>query len=154
MRSYSDRLKAAAGSLAIVALMALGAAPAGAAGTILIVQNDGNSDKYEGVQIKIIHDSLYITSEDGKGTIVISRAACSFQGKLLVCLARGGALVQSGTTKPLDLQLGTLYLNTTDDPQQLVLSTTKVPPHGVLLSFTTDIGTYVSLTGRIDKVVK
>ena len=80
MRSYSDRLKTAAGALAIVALMALGAAPAGAAGTILIVHNDGNSDKYDGVQIKIIHNALYITSADGKGTIVINRAACSFQG--------------------------------------------------------------------------
>ncbi|MFY9632876.1 MAG: hypothetical protein WAJ94_14845 [Candidatus Cybelea sp.] len=154
MRSYSDRLKTAAGSLAIVALMALGAAPAGAAGTILIVHNDGNSDKYDGVQIKIIHNALYITSADGKGTIVINRAACSFQGKLLVCLTQTGALVQSGTTKSLDLKNGTLYVNSTDDPQQLVLSTAKVPAHGILLSFNTDLGTYVSLTGRIDKVVK
>jgi hypothetical protein len=154
MRSYSARLKAAAGTLAIVALTALGAAPAGASGTILIVHNDGNADKYDGVQIKIIHDALYVTSADGKGTIVINRAACSFQGELLVCLTQTGALVQSGTTKSLDLRHGTLYVNSTDDPQQLALSTSKVPPHGILLSFNTDRGTYVTLTGRIDKVVK
>jgi hypothetical protein len=154
MRSYSERLKAAAGSLALLALMAVGAAPAAASGTILIVHDDGDSDKYDGVQIKIIHNALYLTSADGKGTIVINRAACSFQGKLLVCLTQTGALVQSGTTKSLDLKNGTLYVNSTDDPQQLVLSTSKVPPHGILLSFNTDRGTYVTLTGRIDKVVK
>jgi hypothetical protein len=154
MRSYSERLKAAAGSLALFGWMALGTAAATASGTILIVHDDGQSNKYDGVQIKIIHNALYLTSADGKGTIVINRAACSFQGELMVCLTQNGALVQSGTTKSLDLKHGTLYVNSTDDPQQLALSTAKVPAHGILLSFNTDRGTYVTLSGRIDKVVK
>ncbi len=154
MLSYSKRLKAAAGSLAVIAWLALGTAPAAATGTVEIVQSDGHSNKYDSVQIKIIHNALYVTSEDGKGTIVITRAACSYQGDLLVCLAHHGVLVQSGATKALDMRHGTLYVNSTNEPAQLVMLTTKVPPHGILLSFTTDRGTYVSLRGRIDKVVK
>ena len=77
-----------------------------------------------------------------------------FQGELMVCFTQTGRLVQSGTTKSLDLKHGTLYVNSTDEPQQLALSSSKVPPHGILLSFNTDRGTYVTLTGRIDKVVK
>ncbi|HEY2473352.1 MAG TPA: hypothetical protein VGI19_00990 [Candidatus Cybelea sp.] len=134
--------------------MALGTVPAGATGTIMIRQNNGHTDRYSDVEIKVIHTALYLTSEDGKGTIVITRAACSYQGQLMVCFPKGGTLVQSGSTRPLDLRTGTIYVNSTDDPQQLVLSTTKVPPHSVLLSFTTERGTYVSLSGRIDKVVK
>ncbi|MGA2760518.1 MAG: hypothetical protein ABSF08_09395, partial [Candidatus Cybelea sp.] len=85
---------------------------------------------------------------------VISRAACSHQGEVLVCLATNATLVQSGMTSPLDFQRGTVYVNNTDSPQQLVLSTTKVPAHGILVSLTTKIGTYIGLTGRIDKVVQ
>ncbi|HEX4013861.1 MAG TPA: hypothetical protein VHX17_08240 [Candidatus Cybelea sp.] len=154
MQSHSGRYKAAAAALSVAAWLALAAAPAAAAGTAVIVQNDGHSDRYVGVKIKIIHNALYVTSEDGKGTIVITRAACSYQGDLLVCLTHSGALVQSGTTKSLDLRHGTLYVNNTDSPAPLVMSTAKVPPHSIMLSFTTDRGTYVSLSGRIDKVVK
>jgi hypothetical protein len=34
----------------------------------------------------------------------------------------------------------------------LVLSTTKVAPHSILLTFKTDKGTLVTLNGRIDRV--
>ncbi len=62
--------------------------------------------------------------------------------------------MQAGETSPLDFKRGTLYVNSTDDPQTLVLSTTKIAPHSVILSITTKKGTYVNLSGRIDKVVK
>lgn len=125
-----------------------------AGGTVLIQQADGHRDTYDDVVIKVIHSALYITSADGHGTIVINRAACSYQGQLMVCLPTSATLVQQGKTSALDFKSGTLYVNDTDDAQQLTMSTAKVPPHGILLSFSTQRGTYVNLSGRIDKVVK
>jgi hypothetical protein len=155
-RQFSSWGWAAALSVSVVAAtsVALIPATARATGTITIVQDDGHSNVYDDVEIKVIHNALYMTSADGKGTLVINRAACSYQGKVMVCFVTSATLVQSGKTSPLDFKTGTLYVNLTDDPQSLVMSTMKVAPHSVLLSFTTKKGTYVSLTGRLDKVVK
>jgi hypothetical protein len=155
MKSYSQK----AGAAALTAMLALAAAGvctagAGATGTVIIRQSNGGTNTYTDAEIKIIHSALYVTSQDGKGTLVINRAACSYQGKVMVCLPTSATLVQSGETSPLDFKKGTVYLNDTDDFQPIPLTTTKVPPHSILLSFETKIGTYVSVSGRIDKVVK
>jgi hypothetical protein len=153
MKRPSSSIATCAAALALAASLA-SATPAAAMGTVLIRHFSGQTDVYHDVKIQLIHDVLYMTSNDGKGTLVINRAACSYQGALLVCFATSAALVQAGKTSSLDFRHGTLYVNATDDPQPLPLSTTKVPAHNILLSFTTDRGTYVSLSGRVDKVVK
>lgn len=145
---------AGAALVVLLASLALGAAPASAMGTVLIRQADGSTNTYDDVAIKVIHNALYMTTRDGKGTLVINRAACSYQGDLMICFATSATLVQAGKTSAIDLKHGTIYVNSTDGPLQLLLSTTKIPPHSILLSFSTDRGTYVSLSGRIDKVVK
>ena len=145
---------AALSVLLATASVALTSATARATGTITIVQADGHTNVYDDVEIKVIHNALYMTSADGKGTLLINRAACNQQEKILVCLVTSATLVQAGETSPLDFKRGTLYVNSTDDPQTLVLSTTKIAPHSVILSITTKKGTYVNLSGRIDKVVK
>jgi hypothetical protein len=147
-------VRACAALLVSLAVCAFGTTAARAAGTVTIVQADGHTDVYHDVVIKVIHSALFMTSADGKGTLVINRAACSYQGELMVCLPTGATLVQAGQTSSLDFKKGTIYVNSTDDPQQLALSTAKVAPHSIVLSFTTKRGTYVSLSGRIDKVVK
>jgi hypothetical protein len=125
-----------------------------AAGTVTIQHNDGTVNTYDDVAIKIIHDALYLTSADGQGTIVINRAACSYQGQTLVCFPTGVTLVQSGSSKPVDLASGTIYANMTDEEQQLPLSSIKLPPHSILLSISTKRGTYINLSGAVDKVTK
>ncbi|HET6274605.1 MAG TPA: hypothetical protein VFE16_01540 [Candidatus Cybelea sp.] len=156
MRVFSKGAGVVAFATALtLAIACLFSTPAASAkGVILIQQADGETNVYHDVVIKIIQNVLYMTTSDGKGTLVISRAACSYQGQLYVCLATHATLVQSGRTSPLDFKHGTLYVNLTDDPQPLTASTQKVDPQGILLSFTTERGTYVNLTGRIDKVVK
>jgi hypothetical protein len=140
--------------LALLACFVISPIPAAAKGTATIVHSDGHTDVYDDVGIKVIHGALYMTSADAKGSIVINRAACSYQEKLMVCLLTSATLIQVGKTSPLDFRRGTVYLNSTDDYQPLVMSTTKVAPHSVLLSFQTDRGTYLTLSGRIDTVVK
>jgi hypothetical protein len=143
-------------STALMIAVACGLAPgtARAMGTVTIRQADGETNTYHDVKIKVLHGALYMTSADGQGTLVINRAACSYQGQLMVCFATSATLVQAGRARPLDFETGTLYLNTTDDPAPLALSSAKVPAHGILLSFSTKRGTYVNLSGRIDKVVQ
>jgi hypothetical protein len=139
---------------ALVAYLGLSTIVAGATGTLTILQPSGERDVYNDVEIKVLHGALYLTSADAKGTIIIDRAACSYQAKLMVCLATGATLVQAGETSPLDFKQGTVYLNDTGDYQPMVLTSAKVPPHSVVVSFTTKRGTYLSVNGRIDKVVK
>ena len=134
--------------------VAFGLGAARAAGTATIVQANGHTDVYDDVKIKVLHGTLYMTSAGRESTMIISQAACSHQGKLMVCLATNATLIQNGKTSPLDFESGTIYANDTDDFQPLVLSTQKVPPHGIVLSMTTKRGTYVSLIGRVDEVVK
>jgi hypothetical protein len=140
--------------LALAGWLALATAAAQATGTILIQQSSGESNTYDNVAIKILHGSLYLTTADGRGTLVITRAACSHQDQLMVCFATNATLVQSGQTSPLDFDRGTIYINNTDSQQPLVLSTAKVPAHGILVSLTTKRGTYIGLSGRIDKVTQ
>lgn len=154
MRQYRAFIKVFAAALAIVVWFLFCAGAANAKGTVVIHHYTGRVNTYREVSIKVLHGALFVTTKDGKGTLVIHRAACSYQGKLLVCFATSATLVQSGHTTPLDLKTGTVYLNDTNEPQPLVLSATRVPPHSVLLSLTTDRGTYVSLNGRMDQVVR
>lgn len=156
MRSFFRGARAAAFTAlpAFVLASAFGISAAGATGTVTVQQTNGHVDVYKDVSVKVIHDALFMTSADGKGTLIIHRAACSYQAELLVCFVTSATLVQAGKVSPLDFKIGTLYVNLTDAPQPLALSTKKVAPESVLLSFTTKRGTYVNLNGRIDKVVK
>jgi hypothetical protein len=129
-------------------------AVARAQGTVTIRQADGGTDTYANAGLSIIHSDLFVTSRDHKGTLVVHKSACSYQGDVMVCFPTGVTLIQGGEAKPLSITTGTVYLNLTDSTQQLVLSTTKVPPKSVLISFSTKRGTFVSVVGRIDKVVK
>lgn len=147
-------MKWAAGVCAVLMSLVLAAPAASAKGTMTIRHFSGTSNIYKNVAIKVLHGALYVTSADGKGTVIIHRAACSYQGKLLVCFATSATLVQANTASPVDLKTGTIYLNDSDDPQPLVLSTAKIPPHSVVMSLTTKRGTYVSLNGQFDQVVK
>jgi hypothetical protein len=148
------RFFGSAAAFALAAATGLTAAPAGAMGTVTIQQANGARDTYRNVVIKIIHNALFVTSQDGKGTLVINRAACAYQGAVLVCFVTSATLVQTGKTSPLDFRNGTVYVNMTDQPQALARSTMKVPAKGIVSSFTTDRGTYVNMIGSIDKVVK
>ncbi|HTU82262.1 MAG TPA: hypothetical protein VMF61_09040 [Candidatus Acidoferrales bacterium] len=140
--------------LSCAALLAFTVTPADASGTVTIQQKDGSVDTYSDVGIKIIHNALYLTSADGKGTLVVNRAACSYQDQILVCLPTGVTLIQAGAAKPLDLATGTIYANMTDQMLSLPLSSTRLPPHSIVFSISTKLGTYVNLSGSIDKVTK
>jgi hypothetical protein len=148
----APRLIASLVSIAVSCLLT--AAPASAIGTITIRQSDGDVNVYKDVEIKVIHGALYLTSDDGNGTIIVNRAACSYQGKVLVCFATGAALVQEGEASALDLKTGTVYLNSTGDAQPLVLSSAKLPGHSIMLLLSTNLGTYITVHGRIDEVVQ
>jgi hypothetical protein len=138
--------------LAMVGLACSIASVARAEGTARIQQADGAVSTYHNVKIQLLNKTLTMTSPDGKGTLMIYRAACAYQGSLLVCLPTGTTLIQGGTVSPIKLVSGTVYANMTDTPQNLSNSSTQLPPHGILMALKTERGTYVSLNGTIDKV--
>ncbi|MGA7354040.1 MAG: hypothetical protein WBW76_01285 [Candidatus Cybelea sp.] len=127
---------------------------ASATGTINIQHKNGTNNIYDDVTIKVFSGSLFLTSHDGDGTIVVTRAACAYQGEIIVCLPTSAALVQEGTSNALNLKSGTIYLNYADQAQPLARSSAKLPAHSIMLALTTRNGTFVTVHGRIDQVIK
>lgn len=154
MQPHPTTFKLLASLGALAAWLAITPVPSMSKGTMVVHRFNGNVNTYDNVGIKVLHGALFVTTEDGKGTLVIHRAACSYQGQVLVCFPTSMSLVQAGKTQPLDLKTGTIYFNSTDDAQPLTFSSAKIPPHSVLLSLSTMKGTYANMHGRIDQVVK
>ena len=127
---------------------------ADATGTITIHHSSGTANTYRDVEIKIFSGSLFLTTDDGDGTIVVTRAACSYQGQIIVCLPTTAALVQDGESNALSLKRGTIYLNYTDTAQPLSRSSAKIPPNSIILALTTNNGTLINVGGRIDQLIK
>lgn len=133
---------------------ALVPAAANATGTINIHHKDGTVNTYRDVEIKVFSGSLFLTSDDGDGTIVVTRAACSYRDKIIVCLPTTVALVQEGKSNALDLKSGTIYLNYTNAEQPMSNSSAKLPANSILLALATKNGTYINVRGRIDQLIK
>jgi hypothetical protein len=143
--------------LAIAVLMGLIAFQNGiasATGTARIVQPDGSQKTYADVRIAVRDQSMWITSKDGRGTLVFGKAACTRIAALLECLPYDATLFQNGEKRHIALRSGTVWINPTTTNQPLTHSSTQVQPHGVLLAVETKAGTYVTLTGIIDEVQK
>lgn len=136
----------------ILALFIFGVAQAGATGTVRVQQSDGTVQTYDGVSIRVKHNTLRIGSRDQKGVLVINRAACSYVGELLRCLPTSFQLVQSNQTKTIQLVNGLVYLNLTDAPQQMSLSSKQMQPHDLMLQLHTLRGTYITVRGQIDVI--
>ncbi len=123
-------------------------------GTINIHHKDGTVNTYRDVEIKVFSGSLFLTSDDGNGTIVVTRAACSYRDKIIVCLPTTAALVQEGKSNALDLRSGTIYLNYTNAEQPMSNSSAKLPANSILLALATKNGTFINVRGRIDQLIK
>jgi hypothetical protein len=149
----SSRMIAAL-ALAALASVALAPVPGGAEGTIDIHHSDGTLNTYDDVDVRVFSGSLFLTTDDGDGTIVVTRSACSYQDKIIVCLPTSAALVQDGESHALDLKTGTIYLNYTSVPQPLSRSSAKLAPNSVLLALSIKNGTVINLRGKLDEVVK
>jgi hypothetical protein len=127
---------------------------AAATGTARIVQRDGTTKKYANVRIAIRDGSMAITSADGRGMLVIGKAACSKIGELVRCLPYDATLFQYGTKIRIPLESGTVWLNPSDTPQPLTYSSQQLLPRNVMMMIETKAGTYVTLTGKVDEVAK
>jgi hypothetical protein len=141
-------------AIAALALsFAAGAAqPAAAHATVMIQERGGTMRQYAHASIDIVrHQSLTITSPDGMDSIIIHHAACNFAGELERCLPYDVAVNKHGTTHMLELDRGTVYINRSDAPLPLRHSSSALAPHSIMLTLRTQIGTVISVTGRIDK---
>jgi hypothetical protein len=143
------------GVVILAGLFGMQAAACSAAGTARIQQPDGSAKVYDNVHISVVDQQrMLITSSDGKGTLVVDKASCTVVDRLLRCLPFSAQLQQDGKTMPVALESGTAWLNTSGSTQQLPHSSTKIPPRGVVMALETKRGTFVNLTGTVDKVTK
>jgi hypothetical protein len=135
-------------------LFAAAMAPALATGTMRVQHHDGTVQTYTNVYIRILDNEMTLTSNDGKGTVVIGKAACTKVGELIQCLPYDATLEQNGNEARIPLASGTAWFNPTGTSQPLSLSSQSIPSHGVLMAIKTKSGTYVSLTGTVDEMKK
>lgn len=139
--------------LIALALIAALCAPASAKGTVRVSQSDGTAQTYNNVTIRVVNQLLKIATSDGRGTLVISRAACSYVGELLHCLPYSITLYQNGRYLPLQFDTGSVYFNRTSRVQRIPNSSGTIAPNGMVLFARTRIGTRLSVTGKMDEVV-
>lgn len=142
--------------IAIVVFACMFSVPAVACatGTARIQAPDGNVKVYKNVRIAIEHKQMMLTSADGVGTFVISRAACSAIDKLVRCYPYDAVLKQHGVELPITIVEGTAWLNPSNDKASVPNSGTQLGPHGLTMSFRTKRGSRVSLTGVVDVLQK
>lgn len=143
--------------LALAAALGLSAslaAPCLAEGTVRVQQSDGTSQVYQNVNIKLVSRTLRVETADGRGALIINQASCAYQGELERCTPTRISLEQHGATKPLDLATGNIYINPTNHTVTMPLSSSQLPPHGILAIIRTQIDTYISLSGQIDRLVR
>jgi hypothetical protein len=138
----------------IAATFLLPPAAANARGTARVQQPDGDVKYYTNVRIVVKDQALWFTSSDDKGTIVVGKAACTKIGELIRCYPYDATLYQDGRKMHIALQSGTVWLNPSGEKQQVPYSSTQLPSHGVMLAVQTKRGTYVSLNGTADEVLK
>ena len=158
-RAYTKAMKALqvralwASLVTLLTFVAMSSA-ARATGTVRVQQRDGSIKTYTNVRIAIKDEAMAITSSDGKGTLVLGKAACTKVDELIQCLPYDATLFQNGRLFHIRLQSGTVWLNPSNAPQRLTHSSTELPPRGVQLAVTTIRGTYVTMTGVVDEVHK
>jgi hypothetical protein len=152
--STSVRARIIATAVAASCFLAVAAGRAEATGTVRVQQHDGSVQVYNDVHIGIKNGSMALTSADGKGTLLIGKAACTKSGELIRCLPYDATLIQNSAEARIVLQSGTVWLNPSGSAQQLSHSSQQLPSHGVVMAVRTKAGTYVSLNGIVDDIQK
>jgi hypothetical protein len=129
---------------------------AGAKGVSIIQKAGKDPERYPGVGITLIKNtSLTVTSPNGKDKLTIDKAACFMVGELQRCLVSHVTFQkEGGAIKPIDLEMGTVYVNLTNSNQPMSHSSAQLPPKGVLIALKTRIGTYITVDGVVDGDVK
>jgi|ERR1700722_6019637 hypothetical protein len=135
---------------ALAALFLSLVVPAAATGTVRIQQNDDSVQTYTGVYMRIVNNTLALTSADKVSTVVISGGACKRSGDLITCKGGGLSLHEDGT-HTIPFRSATFYFNLTDQDAPLPLSSAKVGPHSVMFAAHTAKGTFITGTGRLDR---
>ncbi len=120
----------------------------------MVQQRDGSLKIYRDVLVEIRNEELSLTTADGLGTLVIGKAACVKESSLIKCLPYDATLYQHGWKDRVKVQSGTVWFNPTSTAQQLSYSSARLPARGIMMSMTTKAGTYVSLTGTVDRMQK
>jgi len=150
LNERSVGLLAASLSLSTALTLFGGISRADATGTTRIQHRDSDVTDYRHTRFTIDNHALSLTSPDGKAKLTIALIGCVKTGELHTCQPGGAEYRKNGAVRAVNITSGTLYFNPTGEKLPLSLSSTQVPPHGVILTIHTARGTYLSATGKID----
>jgi hypothetical protein len=138
--------------LMALAALVLTRVPVNAEGVTRVQQSDGTVQTYDGVNIRLAGETLWLRSPDHRGVLEVTTGACSFVGQLQRCLPFVTTLHQHGATHQIALEHGAVYVNLTDAAHRLPHSSQHLGAHAVLVLLHTAHGTYVSVKGTLDSV--
>ena len=139
------------GVASLAAFVLAAVSTASATGTARVQQRNGTVNNYT-VSIAYEHHTIRVTNASKHDTLIFEHAACSFAGQLQRCLPYAIHLDRDGKIHTIALSHGTVYMNLTDDRQQLPLSSKSLPPDGVILEVQTARGTFITVRGLLDVV--
>jgi hypothetical protein len=139
-----------AASLATLLAFSLASAASDARCTARVQQADGSVQVYQNVEMRLVGQTLYLTSPNRKDTLDVTSSACSLIGEVQRCLPFATTLHKQGATHHIELERGTIYLNLSSETQPMRHTTQSLGPHGVLLLLHTARGTIVSAKGTLD----
>jgi hypothetical protein len=147
---FRFRLGAVIGIVFSVLVLATGIR-ADANGVTRIQQSDGTVQVYRDARLRLVGNTLWITSADHRGVLQVVNGACSYAGELQRCLTDTVTLHQHGRVHNIVVDHGTVYVNLSDAAQQLPHSGEQLAPQNVLVAFRTARGTFVSVRGSLDE---
>jgi drug/metabolite transporter superfamily protein YnfA len=137
------------------ALLLAGSASFTAAhGLTRVQQADGSVRVYRDVRMNLRGETLWIVSSDHQGALEIVDGACSFLGEIQRCFPAAVTLHQHGSSRPITLDSGTVYLNLTGTTARLHHSSRLLAAQTVLAAFHTIHGTFVTVEGHLDSVTR
>jgi hypothetical protein len=116
------------------------------------MQFDGSTQSYQHVGMKLVGLTLFLSSPNHKDVLEIVTDACSYPGGVRRCLPYKTTLRRDGRTNVIELERGSVYVNTTGEIEHLPHSSQILAPKSVIVHLHTLRGTYINAQGELDGV--
>ena len=126
------------------------ASPALAEGELTVEYSNGDVEVFSDVEISNTETVLYIKGQETGSILLITKNECDKEGELFVCQKARVGLQSYGVLEELKVEQIFLFINGTNEPQDILGSTITLSPNTVLLEFATDVDSFVSGFGTID----
>ena len=127
--------------------------PALAQGELTVEYADGETEVID-VDISDTKEFIYFQNPENDNILMITKNKCDREGELIVCNKARVGLQSHGILEEFNVEEIFLFINSSDDEQNINGSTVTMSPNTILLEFLTDKGSLVTGLGMIDSNVR